>query len=127
MNSKPWITKLIEDYKKEVFDNKEVKNLTGTEKGKLSYDEIKFIRFAHYKMEQVDKGVMAIIVSNTFINGNSHRIMRKKLMETFDEIYIYDLHGNINRGEKCPDGSTDFNIFNIANAGVCIAIFIKYW
>lgn len=46
-------------------------------------------------------------------------------MKTFDEIYIYDLHGNVNKGEKCEDGSQDFNIFNIKDVGVCIALFVK--
>ena len=46
-------------------------------------------------------------------------------MQTFDEIYILDLHGNVNKGERCPDGSLDFNIFNIKNVGVCIALFVK--
>lgn len=51
--------------------------------------------------------------------------MRNKLMKTFDEIYIYDLHGNVNKGEKCKDGSQDFNIFNIKDVGVCIVLFVK--
>ena len=50
---------------------------------------------------------------------------RRKLMQTFDEIYILDLHGNVNKGEKCPDCSADFNIFNIKEVGVCIAFFVK--
>ena len=33
----------------------------------------------------------------------------------------------MNKGEKCPDGSLDFNIFNIKEVGVCIALFVKTW
>ncbi|MGL4367564.1 MAG: type ISP restriction/modification enzyme [Brevinemataceae bacterium] len=117
MNSKKWITDLVGTYQT---------GLSGTEKGKLTYDEIKFIRFAHWKLENVDKGIMTIIVNNNFINGISHKVMREELMKTFDEIYIYDLHGNINKGEVNPvNGSQDFNVFDIKNVGVCIATFVK--
>ena len=39
--------------------------------------------------------------------------MRKKLFESFDEIYILNLHGNSRIGEKYPDGSKDENVFDI--------------
>ncbi|MBW5380235.1 type ISP restriction/modification enzyme [Brachyspira hampsonii] len=116
INCKEWIIDLLKDYKKD---------LTVTEKQKLNDDYIKFLRFAHWKMEKSKQGVVGVIVNNSFIDGLSHREMRNQLMKTFDEIYIFDLHGNTNKGEKCPDGSQDFNIFNIKNVGVCIALFVK--
>ena len=116
INSKEWIIDLLKDYKKD---------LTGTEKGSIEDDYIKFLRFAHWKMEKSKQGIIGVIVNNSFINGVSHREMRNQLIKTFDEIYIFDLHGNMNKGEKCPDGSQDFNIFNIKNVGVCIALFVK--
>ncbi len=115
MNSKEWIMKQTEVYKENLNEKKI----------NLNDDYIKFMRFAHWKMENIDKGVFSLIVNNGFINGITHREMRNKLMQTFDEIYIYDLHGNINKGEKCSDGTMDFNIFDIKDVGVCIAIFIK--
>lgn len=115
INRKDWIMDKLKDYK----ENLNEKNIN------LEDDYIKFIRFAHWKMEKIKKGIIGIIVNNSFINGLTHREMRKKLMQTFDEIYIFDLHGNVNKGEKCPDGYLDFNIFNIKNVGVCIALFVK--
>jgi len=50
--------------------------------------------------------------------------MRKHLMETFDEIYILDLHGNSKKKEVSPDGSKDENVFDIQQ-GVSINLFIK--
>ncbi len=50
--------------------------------------------------------------------------MRQSLMNTFDEIYILDLHGNSLKKEKAPDGSKDENVFDIQQ-GVAISIFIK--
>lgn len=115
INRKEWIENLLKDYKENLNEKKI----------NLDDDYIKFIRFAHWKMENAEKGIIGIIVNNSFIRGVTHREMRRKLMQTFDEIYILDLHGNVNKGEKCPDGSMDFNIFNIKEVGVCIALFVK--
>ena len=46
------------------------------------------------------------------------------MMQTFDEIYLLDLHGNQKKKEICPDGSKDVNVFDIQQ-GVSIGIFIK--
>ena len=45
-------------------------------------------------------------------------------MQTFDEIYLLDLHGNQKKKETCPDGSKDVNVFDIQQ-GVSIGIFVK--
>jgi predicted helicase len=50
--------------------------------------------------------------------------MRKALMETFDEIYILDLHGDTRKKETAFDGDKDENVFDIMQ-GVSINIFIK--
>ncbi len=50
--------------------------------------------------------------------------MRKHLMETFDSIYILDLHGSAKKKETALDGSKDENVFDIMQ-GVSINIFIK--
>src|SRR4030042_4961929 len=50
--------------------------------------------------------------------------MRQSLMNSFDEIYLLDLHGNSLKKEKAPDGSKDENVFDIQQ-GVAIGIFVK--
>ncbi len=90
----------------------------------LSDDYIKFIRFAHWKMENVEKGVIGIITNNSFLDGLIHRGMREELLKDFDEIYILNLHGNSRIGETCPDGTKDENVFDIMQ-GVCISLFVK--
>ena len=50
--------------------------------------------------------------------------MRQSLMDNFNAIYIYDLHGNAKKKERSLDGSKDENVFDIQQ-GVSIAIFIK--
>ncbi len=96
----------------------------GEKKLNLNDDYIKFIRFAHNKMEKQDKGIIGIITNNSFLNGLTHRKMREKLIKDFDEIYILNLHGSSRIGETSPDGSIDENVFDIMQ-GVSISIFIK--
>lgn len=67
---------------------------------------------------------MAYISNNSFIDGITHRQMRKHLLESFDKIYILDLHGNAKKKEVCPDGSPDQNVFDIMQ-GVSINLFVK--
>jgi len=45
-------------------------------------------------------------------------------MQTFDEIYILDLHGSSKKKERSPDGTKDENVFDITQ-GVAIGFFIK--
>lgn len=120
MNSKEWITELLKDYKEDTDAP-----LSGTEKGKLEDDYIKFIRFAQWKIDSQPKGLVSVIVNNSFLDGVSHRLMRKSLMSTFDEIYIFNLHGNGNKAEKTPDGEPDANVFPIQSAGVCMLLMAK--
>jgi predicted helicase len=90
----------------------------------LSDDYIKFIRFAHWKIDREGKGIIGMITNNSYLSGLIHRGMRKKLFEEFEEIYVLNLHGSSRFGEKSPDGSKDENVFDIQQ-GVSIALFIK--
>jgi len=113
-NTGQWIRDLIKDYKKDI----EEKKLN------LDDDYIKFIRYGEYLIEKTGEGVLAYISNNSFIEGITHRRMRRHLLETFDRIYILDLHGNSTRKETCPDGSPDKNVFDIKQ-GVSISLFVK--
>jgi len=74
-------------------------------------------------MERLDLSTLELD-NNSFIDGITHRQMRKHLLETFDDIYILDLHGNSKKKEKAPDGGKDKNVFDIQQ-GVAISIFIR--
>jgi len=116
VNKSDFIEREMEFYKKDVRDERNIQP--------LSDDYIKFIRFAHWKIEKTGKGVIGMITNNSYLSGLIHRGMRKKLLESFNEIYILNLHGNSRIGERCPDGSKDENVFDIMQ-GVAIALFIK--
>ncbi|MBV6342770.1 type ISP restriction/modification enzyme [Candidatus Magnetobacterium casense] len=90
----------------------------------LQDDYVKFIRFAQWKIDSAGKGVLAFITNHSYLDSPTFRGMRRSLMNSFDDIYILNLHGNSKRKEKCPDGSKDENVFDIQQ-GVSIAFFIK--
>lgn len=114
-----WITGLIDDYKK--VDGQPL----GEKNPKwLQDDYVKFLRFAQWKIAQAGRGVVGMITNHSYLDNPTFRGMRQSLMETFDEIYVLDLHGNSLKKETCPDGSADQNVFDIRQ-GVAIAFFVK--
>ena len=115
-NKSEFIENLMDDYKEDVRDERNIQP--------LSDDYIKFIRFAHWKIAQAGKGILGFITNNSYLSGVIHRGMRKKLLETFDEIYILNLHGSSRIGEKTPNGGKDENVFDIQQ-GVSIALYVK--
>lgn len=114
-NKGDWIQDLLKDYKKDLNE----RNIQP-----LSDDYIKFIRYGQYFIEKNGEGILAYISNNSFIDGVIHRQMRKDLLESFDKIYILNLHGNSKKKETALDGSKDENVFDIMQ-GVSINIFVK--
>ncbi|EIE03150.1 type ISP restriction/modification enzyme [Leptospira licerasiae] len=90
----------------------------------LNDDYVKFIRFSQWKIEQNGEGILAFITNHAYLDNPTFRGMRESLRNTFDDIYILDLHGNSGKAEKQKDGSSDQNVFEIAQ-GVALSIFIK--
>jgi predicted helicase len=118
VNKGDWITEQIETYK--YVDGKHFNE----RKHWLQDDYVKFIRFAQWKIDQAGTGVLGFITNHSYLDNPTFRGMRQSLMNTFDEIYILDLHGNSLKKEKAPDGGKDENVFDIRQ-GVAIAFFIK--
>jgi len=118
-NTGVWIRGLIEDYKQ--VDGKPL----GEKNPKwLQDDYVKFLRFAQWKIQQAGRGVVGMITNHGYLDNPTFRGMRQSLMQTFDVIYLLDLHGNSLKKETCPDGSPDQNVFDIRQ-GVAIAFFVK--
>lgn len=90
----------------------------------LNDDYVKFMRFAQWRIEQTGYGILAFITNHGYLDNPTFRGMRQSLMQSFDEIYLLDLHGNSKKKERSPDGSKDENIFDIQQ-GVAIGIFVK--
>ncbi|MFZ4592505.1 MAG: type ISP restriction/modification enzyme, partial [Ignavibacteria bacterium] len=113
-NKSEWIQNLIADYKKDLNEKKI----------NLDDDYIKFIRFGQHYIDKNGSGILAYISNNSFIDGITHRQMRKHLLESFDKIYILDLHGFAKLKGKNIVSDSDENVFDIQQ-GVSINIFIK--
>jgi len=119
-NTGAWISNVIKDYYQ--VDGKPL----GEKNPKwLQDDYVKFIRFAQWKIDETGEGVLGFITNHSYLDNPTFRGMRQSLMNSFDEIYILDLHGNSLKKEKAADGSKDENVFDIQQ-GVAIAFFIKY-
>jgi predicted helicase len=116
MNKSDFIEEAMKIYKEDVKVETNIQP--------LSDDYIKFIRIAHWKVDQSKIGIIGIITNNSYLSGLIHRGMRKKLLESFDEIYILNLHGSARIGEKKPSGGKDENVFEITQ-GVSISLFVK--
>ena len=118
-NKGEWIRGLIEDYKK--VDGKPL----GEKNPKwLQDDYVKFLRFAQWKIEQAGCGLVGLITNHSYLDAQTFRGVRRSLMETYDEIYILNLHGSSQRPESVPDGFVNQNVFDIQQ-GVAIAFFVK--
>lgn len=118
-NNGEWISNKIKDY---YF----VDGLPLDERNTkwLQDDYVKFIRFAQDKMESAEQGVIGVITNHRFLTNPTFRGMRQSLMNTFDQMYFIDLHGNNKPKEVAPDGGNDENVFDIEQ-GVAISILIK--
>ncbi|MCY3018426.1 MAG: N-6 DNA methylase [Planctomycetota bacterium] len=114
-----FIGKLIEDYR-------QVDGMPLGERNPkwLQNDYVKFIRFAQWRIHQTGEGIVGFITSNSYLDSPTFRGMRQSLMRSFNEIYIYDLHGNAKKHEHAPDGGEDKNVFDITE-GVAILLCVK--
>ncbi len=118
-NKGGWISKEIREYYK--VDGKDL----GEKNPKwLQDDYVKFIRFAQWKIDQAGEGVLGFITNHSYLDNPTFRGMRQSLLNSFEHIYILDLHGNSKKKEVCPDGSKDENVFDIQQ-GVAIILAIK--
>lgn len=90
----------------------------------LQDDYVKFLRFAQWKIHKAGQGIVGMITNHSYLDNPTFRGLRQSLMNTFNEIYVIDLHGNSLRKEKTPDGGRDENVFDIRQ-GTAIALMVK--
>ncbi len=119
-NKGDWIMRLMDDYKKEPGGGK----LQEKNSKWINDDYAKFIRLGQYFVDKNGEGILAYINNHSFLDNPTFRGMRWHLLQSFDTIYIVDLHGNAKKKETAPDGSADQNVFDIQQ-GVSINIFVK--
>lgn len=118
-NTRTWIRTLVRDYYQVDGQPLGERNPKG-----LQDDYVKFIRFAQWRIKQTGYGILAFITNHGYLDNPTFRGMRKSLIQSFDEVYVLDLHGSTKPKEVPPLGSSDQNVFDIQE-GVSIGIFIK--
>lgn len=90
----------------------------------LGDDYVKFISFAEDQILNTRQGIVAMITNNGFLDNPTFRGMRWHLTETFNKLYILNLHGDVKKRETTPDGGKDENVFDIQQ-GVSIMLAVK--
>src|SRR5690554_1871522 len=120
-NKGDWIMNLMESYKKEPGGKEK---LNERNPKAINDDYVKFIRYSQNFIEKNGEGVLAFINPHGYLDNGTFRGMRWALQETFDQIYILDLNGNVKKKKFGPKGELDENVFDITT-GVLINIFVK--
>lgn len=90
----------------------------------LNDDYVKFLAFAEDMITKNGEGIVAMITNNSYIENSTLRAMRYHLAQTFNQIYVLDLHGDTMKKDIAPDGGRDENVFQILK-GVSIVFAIK--
>ncbi|MBU0569666.1 N-6 DNA methylase, partial [Patescibacteria group bacterium] len=98
----------------------------------LNDDYVKFIRFAQWKIEKTGQSVLGFITNHAWLDNPTFRGMRNSMMNSFDKIYILNLHGSALKKEKVPEevqakekiGERDEGVFGI-RPGTSITLAIK--
>ena len=120
-NKGEWIMELMDAYKKEPGGLLKLKERNPKW---INDDYVKFIRMSEHLIQKNGEGVLGFITNHGYLDNPTFRGMRWHLLNTFDKIYILDLHGNSKKKEVAPDGSADKNVFDIMQ-GVAILIGVK--
>jgi len=119
-NETKYANSLVEKYKVEPGGKSKLQE----RKHWLNDDYVKFLAFAEEMVKKNDVGLVGFITNHGYLDNPTFRGMRWHLMDTFDALYIIDLHGNANKKEKAPDGNKDENVFDIQQ-GVSILLAVK--
>lgn len=128
-NKGEWIDSLLKGKLSQVSNENGYYKVDGRPLGErntkwLQDDYVKFIRFGQWRIDRSGQGILAFVTNHSYLDNPTFRGMRQSLMQTFSEIYLFDLHGNAKKNERAPDGGPDQNVFDIQQ-GVAIGIFIK--
>ncbi len=120
-NKGDWIMGLMEPYKKEPGGKQKLQERNPKW---INDDYVKFMRLAEHMIAKNGEGILGYITNHGYLDNPTFRGMRWHLLNTFDKIYVLDLHGNSKKKEVCPDGTADKNVFDIQQ-GVAIIIAVK--
>jgi hypothetical protein len=104
----------------------------GVKKFNLDDLYVRFFRIAERRIaEAAGKGIVCFISNYSWLSGASYVVMRQRLTERFDRIWIENMHGDRNITEYGPDGRSSETVFAIAGfspgirQGVATAMLVR--
>ena len=113
-NKGEWIEDLMKEYKATVqTEERQIQ--------RLSNDYVKFIRYSQQILHKTGIGILSFISDNGYIDGLLFRDMRLSLLNEFQHISVFNLHGALRRNNNL---FIDQNVFEIIQ-GVTISFFSK--
>jgi hypothetical protein len=90
---------------------------------------VRFFRIAERRIvgNASGQGIVCFISAYSWLDGLSHPVMRHRILERFDQVYIDNLHGDRKISEYAPDGQTSETIFAVAgnSAGILVGTSIS--
>ena len=123
-NKQPEIERLFAAWK--TIDGRPRSPLIDDARIALNDDYLKFMRWAVWKVVEqpagARQGIVAFVTNHAFVNNRIHRGMRKALMDSFDEIWVFNVHGNRRVAVK---GVADENVFPPVKQGVAMTVLVR--
>ncbi|MCC6407685.1 MAG: hypothetical protein IT453_10985 [Planctomycetes bacterium] len=84
---------------------------------------IRFFRLAEKRIgDAAEFGIVSYISNSSYLTGRSHPLMRESLLDSFQAIWIDNLHGNRIASERTPTGESCETIFHVSGGGAGIKV-----
>lgn len=98
---------LVEPYKDALISHWKIR--------KFNLDDlyVRFFRVAERRIADTGRGVVSFISNYSWTREPSYVVMRKHLLESFDKFWIENMHGDRNKTEYAPDGTTSETVFAV--------------
>lgn len=87
----------------------------------LQDDYVKFFRLCEGEIGTSNIGIVGLITNNGYLSTPTLRGMRDSLLETFNSMWVLDLHGHLAKREIGSDGAQEENVFDIVQG---VAVFL---
>ncbi len=96
---------LVEPYKDGLISKWKIK--------KFNLDDlyVRFFRIAERRIAETGRGVVSYISNYSWTREPSYVVMREHLLQSFDKFWIENMHGDRNKTEYAPDGTTSETVF----------------
>jgi len=72
---------------------------------------VRFFRIAERRITQTGRGVLSYVSNYSWTREPSYVVMREHLLQSFDKFWIENMHGDRNKTEYAPDGTTSETVF----------------